>query len=132
MRKGIISLLIIAILSLCMLNVAVASTIRLMSTDHDGRSTSVTAHQPTTLIIIAPIRANVNVSLSINGTLTVGGKGIAGATVHIQRGTLQLATGRPYGTVRLMVKASFPRLCSCTSQGLHLQGRLRRRQSVRI
>jgi len=84
MRKGIISLLIIAISSPCTLHVAVASTIRLMSTDHDGRSTSVTAHQPTTLIIIAPIRANVNVSLSINGTLTVGGKGTAGTTVHIQ------------------------------------------------
>jgi len=83
-RKGIISLLIITILLFCTLNVAAASTSRSTSADHGGCSTGVTAQQPTMLTITAPTQANLNVSFYINGTLTVGGKGIAGATVHFQ------------------------------------------------
>ncbi|MGB8310604.1 MAG: hypothetical protein WCE81_01920 [Halobacteriota archaeon] len=84
MRKWVISLLIIAILSLCTLNAAAASTNRSTSADHGGCSTGVTAQQQTMLTITAPTQSNLNVSFYTNGTLTVGGKGIAGATVHFQ------------------------------------------------
>jgi len=84
MRKGVINLLIIAILSLFTLNVAAASTNRSTSADHGEISTGVTVRQPTMLTITAPTQANLNASFYVNGTLTVGGKGIAGATVHLQ------------------------------------------------
>ena len=56
-----------------------------MSAVHGGCSTGFTGQQQTMLTITAPTQANFNVSFHINGTLTVGGKDIADATVHFQK-----------------------------------------------
>lgn len=107
MRKGMINLLIIAILSLCTLNVAVASTNRPTSADHGESSTGVTVWQPTMLTITAPAQANLNVSFYVNRTLTVGGKGIAGATAHFQMGDLTTSNWQTLWNCKTDVNGQF-------------------------
>jgi len=90
-RIRIISLSIIAMLTLCVLNVAAASTSKPTIAARDAYIKDATAQQPTTIAITAPTQAKANVSVYANGTLTAGGKGIAGAVVHLQ--WLDLTTG---------------------------------------
>jgi len=78
-------------LTLCVLNVATASTSKQMIAPRDAYIKDATVQQPTTIDITAPTQAKVNVSIYVNGTLTAGGKGIAGAVVHLQ--WLDLTTG---------------------------------------
>ena len=78
-------------LTLCVLNVATASTSKQMIAPRAAYIKDATVQQPTTIDITAPTQAKVNVSIYVNGTLTAGGKGIAGAVVHLQ--WLDLTTG---------------------------------------
>jgi hypothetical protein len=87
----IISLSIAAILTLCVLNVAAASTSMPAITAHDAYLKDATAQQPTTIAITAPTQVKANASAYANGTLTVGDKGISSAAVHLQ--WLDLTTG---------------------------------------
>ena len=77
--------------TLCVLNVATASTGKPVIAGRDAYVKDVTAQQPTTITISAPTQVNANASVYANGTLTAGGKGIAGAVVHLQ--WLDLTTG---------------------------------------
>lgn len=90
-RVRIISLSIIAMLAFCMFNVAAASTNKPMIAACDAYIKNATAQQPTTIAITAPTQATANASVYANGTLTAGGKGIAGAVVHLQ--WLDVTTG---------------------------------------
>lgn len=82
-------------LTLCVLNVAAASSSKQMIAPRDACIKDATVQQPTTIDITAPTQAKVNVKeqiwIYVNGTLTAGGKGIAGAVVHLQ--WLDLTTG---------------------------------------
>lgn len=89
MRKKIISLSIIAILSLCTLNVAAALESKPMTTIHGGYTTSATAQQPTTLAFYAPPQAKILEPIPFFGYLTTAnGTGIADAQIVIQQFSL--------------------------------------------
>lgn len=89
MRKRIISLSIIAILSLCSLNVAAALESKPTATIHGGYTTSATAQQPTTLVFYAPPQAKIFEPTPVSGYLTTAnGTGIADARIVIQQFSL--------------------------------------------
>lgn len=78
-------------LTLCVFNVAAASTSKPTIAARDAYIKDATAQQPTTIAITAPTQVKVNVSIYVNGTLMAGDKGIAGAVIHLQ--WLDLTTG---------------------------------------
>lgn len=82
MRKRIISLSIITILSLCTLNVASASTSKTTTVDHDVYTRCATAQQPTTLTFTAPAHVKLNQLYAVFGNLTTAnGTGINDARI---------------------------------------------------
>jgi hypothetical protein len=86
MRKRIISLSIVAILSLSTLNVAAALESKPTTTIHGGYTTSATAQQPTTLAFYAPPQAKIFEPTPVSGYLTTAnGTGITDARIVIQQ-----------------------------------------------
>ncbi|GEM_PF-977059 len=86
MRKGIISLSIIAIFSLCTLNVAAALASKPTTTIHGGYTTSATTRQPTTLAFTAPTQAKIFEPTKVFGYLTTAnGTGIRNARIDTQQ-----------------------------------------------
>ena len=78
-----------------------------MSAVYGGCSTGFTGQQQTMLTITAPTQANLNVSFHINGTLTVGGKGIADATVHFQKQELTTSNWQTLWNCKTDVNGQF-------------------------
>lgn len=86
MRKVVIILSIIAILSLCTLNVAAALTSKPTTTIYGEYTTSAIAQQPTTLTFAAPPQAKIFEPTKVCGYLTTAnGTGIKDARIQIQR-----------------------------------------------
>ncbi|MGB8310503.1 MAG: hypothetical protein WCE81_01410 [Halobacteriota archaeon] len=84
MKKAIISLSIIAISTLCLLNVAAASTINPATAPHSKIVTDVKGQQPTTLTFNCPTHAKVNEWVYFTGSLTSGGTGLSNTLVSCQ------------------------------------------------
>ena len=85
MRKGMISLSIIAIVTLCAFNVAAASVSKPATTATGSDITGARAQQSTTLTFTAPANVKLNQNFQISGSLTsASGTGIAGAVVDEQ------------------------------------------------
>ena len=90
MKNGLICLLIVAILTICMPNVAAASTSKQTTEIHSGYVMDVPAKEQPMLVILLDDNATyVNQSVDIYGLLATGSPsaphGIEGATVNIQR-----------------------------------------------
>jgi hypothetical protein len=85
MKTRMISLSIVAILTLCLLNVVAASTSNPTTAPHSKIVTDVKAQQPTTLTFTAPAQANVKEWFNVSGSLTAGGKGVSGAIIKWQQ-----------------------------------------------
>ena len=84
MKTRIISLSILALLTICLLNVAVASPSNPEAAPHSKIVTDVKTRTPTTLTFTCPATAKVNQSYAVGGSLTAGGKGAGGAYVWPQ------------------------------------------------
>ncbi|HYA60830.1 MAG TPA: hypothetical protein VED16_01980 [Candidatus Acidoferrum sp.] len=85
LRKVIMSLSIIATLSLCTLNVAVALESKPTATFHGGYIASATAPQRTSLIFNAPAQVKTLQPVKVYGYLTtLNGTGITDARICIQ------------------------------------------------
>lgn len=85
LRKVKISLLIMAILSLCTLNVATALESNPTATIHAGYAASATGQQPTTLTFYAPTQAKTLEPAKVYGYLTTAnGTGIRDARIILQ------------------------------------------------
>ena len=85
MKTRMISLSILAILTLCLLNVTAASTSNPTTAPHSKIVTDVKAQQPTTLTFTAPAQVKVNEWFDVSGSLTAGGTGVSGATINCPR-----------------------------------------------
>lgn len=84
-RKVIISLSFMAILSLCTLTVAVASESEPTTAIHVRYTTNATAQQPTTLSFYAPAQAKTLQPAPVYGYLTsANGTGIRDAKIELQ------------------------------------------------
>jgi len=81
--KTIMTSLSIAILTLCLLNVAAATTSNPASVPHSKIVADAAASQPTTLTFTAPAQAKVKESFVTSGSLTAGDKGVSGAIIKI-------------------------------------------------
>ena len=84
MEKKLLSLWLTAILTLCILNVAVTPTGKPTIVAHGEYITDAIAQQSANLTITAPAEANVNVTFSLTGRLTAGNSGIDNALVNMQ------------------------------------------------
>ena len=85
MRKGVMSLSLIAVVTLCALNVAAASVSKPATAFYGNDITRAQPAQSTTLTFTAPTNVKVNQSFKISGYLTTAsGNGIAGAVVDEQ------------------------------------------------
>ncbi|HXY87246.1 MAG TPA: hypothetical protein VEG44_02270 [Candidatus Acidoferrales bacterium] len=85
LRKVIISLSIMAILSFCTLNVAAALESKPTATIYDSHAINATTKQPTTLVFYAPSKAKTGESVTVCGYLTAAnGTGIVDARICIQ------------------------------------------------
>ncbi len=85
MRKGVMSLSLIAIVTLCALNVAAASVSKPATAAYGNDITSARAAQSTTLTLTSPTNVKVNQGFNVSGYLTTAsGSGIAGAVVDVQ------------------------------------------------
>jgi len=84
MKTRIIGLAILALLTLCLLNVAAASTTNPATAPHSKIVTDVKGQQPTTLTFTSPAQVKVNESYTVSGSLTSGGTGVSGATINFQ------------------------------------------------
>ncbi|MGB8310975.1 MAG: hypothetical protein WCE81_03805 [Halobacteriota archaeon] len=84
MKNAIISLSILAIFTLCVPNVVVASESNPTTALHSKIVTDTKAYQLTTLTFTAPAQAKVNEWFNYGGSLTAGGKGVGGALIHVQ------------------------------------------------
>ena len=85
MKKAILSLSIIAILTLCLPNVTTASTSNPATAPHSKIVTDVKGQQPTTLTFTVDAQATVNTWYNYSGSLTAGGTGVSGAVIHLQQ-----------------------------------------------
>jgi hypothetical protein len=84
MKKALILLLIAAILTLCVPNVAIATTSKYSAAAHSKIVKDATARQPTIFTLTAPAQVAVNKSYPVYGRLTTtDGKGIAGAKIYL-------------------------------------------------
>jgi len=94
-KKGLICLLIVAMLTLCVPNVAAASTSKLATVTHNGYATDARSQQQTVLAIrLMNDKGNVISTATVNQSVILGGSlcqkilvipvWIGGATVHIQ------------------------------------------------
>jgi hypothetical protein len=81
----IISLSIVAILALCLLNVAAASPTNPATAPHSKIVPGVKAQQPTTLTFTCDAQATVNKWYNFGGSLTAGGTGVSGALINVQQ-----------------------------------------------
>lgn len=79
-----ISLTVLALLTLCLLNVAAASTSNPATAPHSKIATDVKTRTPTTLTFTCPTTAQVNQSYAVSGSFTVGSKGVGGAYIWPQ------------------------------------------------
>jgi hypothetical protein len=85
MRKGVMSLSLIAIVTLCVLNVAAASVSKPATAAYGNDITSARAAQSTTLTFTAPANVKLKQNFDISGYLTTAsGNGIAGVVVDEQ------------------------------------------------
>ena len=84
MKVKMVSFMTLAILTLCLLNVASASMSNLTTAPYCKIVTDVKAQQPTTITLTAPQQATVNEWFSYSVSLTAGGTGVIGATIHTQ------------------------------------------------
>ncbi len=83
-KNGLICVLIIAILTACVPNVAAAPMSAYSTAIHNKVATDAPARQPTTLTFTAPAQVKVNKSYSVYGRLTTAsGTGIPGAEVYL-------------------------------------------------
>lgn len=83
MGMGIISLLFVAMLTLCVPNVAAAPVSKFTTTPCGDHITYAMAQQPTDLTITAPAQVKTNETFAITGSLTSGTSGISNAQVHL-------------------------------------------------
>ena len=81
MKTRMISLSILALLTICVLNVAAASS---ATAPHSKIVTDVKTVTPTRLMFACPTTAQVNQSYAVSGSLTIGGKGVGGAYIWPQ------------------------------------------------
>jgi len=88
MKKVLICLSIIAILTLCVSNVAAATTSKYLTSPHSKILTDAPTILPYGIIIVAPDRAKVNETFDVSGFLTVGDKNISGARVYLVQSDL--------------------------------------------
>ena len=84
MKTRMISLSILTLLTLCLLNVAAASTSNPATAPHSKIVTGVKTMTPTRLTFNCPTTAQVNQSYAVSGFFTVGGKGVGGAYIWPQ------------------------------------------------
>ena len=85
MRKEVMSLSLIAIVTLCAFNVAAASVSKPATAAYSNDITSARAAQSTTLTLTSPTHVQVNQGFNVSGYLTTAsGSGIAGAVVDVQ------------------------------------------------
>ncbi len=84
MKTRMISLSVLAILTICLLNVTAASPSNPTTAPHSKVVTDVKAQQPTTLTLTAPTQAKLLEKFYIGVSLTAGGTGVSGAIIHIQ------------------------------------------------
>jgi len=85
MKTRMISLSVLAILTICLLNVTAASPSNPTTASYTKIVTDVKAQQPTTLTFTAPAQAKVNEWFNVSGSLTAGGTGVSGALINIQQ-----------------------------------------------
>ena len=86
--KTIMTSLSIAILTLCLLNVAAATTSNPASVPHSKIVADAAASQPTTLTFTAPAQAKINKWVTGSGSLTEGEfqyGGVSSAIIKIQQ-----------------------------------------------
>ncbi|HXY87132.1 MAG TPA: hypothetical protein VEG44_01690 [Candidatus Acidoferrales bacterium] len=81
MKTRMISLSILALLTICVLNVAAASS---ATAPHSKIVTDAKTVTPTRLMFACPTTAQVNQSYAVSGSLTIGGKGVGGAYIWPQ------------------------------------------------
>lgn len=93
-KKGVVSLSLIVILTLCVLNVTATPMSKPTTAAHDAYITDARALQTTKIIIIAPAHAKVNESFELDGILTSGNIGIGNTYIHFQE--LQNGTWSAY------------------------------------
>jgi len=84
MKTRMISLSILALLTICLLTVAAASPSNPAAAPHSKIVTGIKTQQQTTLTLTAPTRAKLGESFSYGVSLTAGGTGVGGAIIHIQ------------------------------------------------
>jgi len=84
MKKGVICLLAVTLLSLCVVNVTTALPRNQTATPHSKNVTDLKTTIPTTLMFTCPTLVNVNEPFSIGGSLTAGGNGVSGAHINGQ------------------------------------------------
>jgi hypothetical protein len=83
MKTRMISLSILAILTLCLLNVAAASTSDPTTAPHSKKVTDATAQQPTSITITAyPKQVKVGQDFDITGRLTSGNTGLGNKLIY--------------------------------------------------
>ena len=84
MKKALIFLLIAAILTLSVPNVAAATASKYSTATHSTIVRDATARQPTMITFTAPAQVTVNKSYVVYGRLaTADGKGIPGAKIYL-------------------------------------------------
>jgi len=84
MGMGIISLLFVAMLTLCVPSVAAVPPVSKFTTTPSGNHiTCAMTQQPTDLAITAPAQVKTNQTFAITGRLTSGTDGISNAQVHL-------------------------------------------------
>jgi len=81
MKKGVICLLAVTLLSLCVVNVTTALPRNKTAAPHSKNVADLKTTVPTTLTFTCPTLVNVNEPSGIGGSLTAGGEGFSG--VHI-------------------------------------------------
>jgi len=84
MKKVVICLLAVTLLSLCVVNVTAALPRNQTATPHSKNVTDLKTTIPTTLTFTCPTLVNVNEPFGIGGSLTAGGKGVSGAHINGQ------------------------------------------------
>ena len=81
MKTRMMSLSILALLTICLLNVAAASP---ATAPHSKIVTNVKTVTPTRLMFTCPTTVQVNQSYAVSGSLTIGGNGVGGAYIWPQ------------------------------------------------
>jgi len=84
MKKGVIFLLVVTVLSLCVVSVTAALPRNPAAAVHSKNVTDVKTTLPTTLAFTCPMQVKVNEPFEIGGSLTAGDVRVSGAHINGQ------------------------------------------------